>query len=196
MDVVRRSSRYLFSILSQVSYKRHSGPALVAEPLWVYIGKLSAILAEVGVAHVAGFVECVVEGKRCGERMGCLTALAHLEVVEQQRTIVGVSAVVDDLVGALYGIEVTQIGDALGSDNDVDRVLGVVGMGHHRHYIGDKAAFSNRGAREDGDVGVAGEGARAADTVHHLGTEHVGGVYATEYIGLESGIHGYNAESA
>lgn len=147
MDVVRRSSRYLFQRPpSQASENDTAAPPWWRSRCGFYLVKLSAILAEVGVAHVAGFVECVVEGKRCGERMRCLTPLAHLEVVEQQRTIVGVSAVVDDLVGALYGIEVTQVGDALVGDNDVNRVLGVVGMGHHRHYIGDKAALSNRGA--------------------------------------------------
>lgn len=65
---------------------------------------LSAIFREIGVAHIAGFVESIVESEGCVEAVGCLAAFSHLEVVVEQRTIDGVSAVVDDFVSALHGV--------------------------------------------------------------------------------------------
>ena len=89
--------------------------------------------------------------------MGSLAALANLHVVAEQATVVGVSAVFDDAFGTLHGVEAAEVGDTLVGDDDVDRVLRVVGMGHHRHNVGDKAAFGYRWAREDRDISVAGE---------------------------------------
>ena len=65
------------------------------------------------------------------EGVGRLAAGAMVEVVEQQGTVVGVRAVVDDFVGALHGVLVAQVGDTLVGDDDVDAVLAVVGVGHH-----------------------------------------------------------------
>lgn len=78
--------------------------------------------------------------------MGCLAALAHFEVLVQQGTIVGVSAVVYDGFGAVYGVEVTEVGDTLVGDYHVDGVFGVVSVSHHRHDVGNQAAFGDRGA--------------------------------------------------
>lgn len=136
----------------------------------------SAVFREVGVLHAAGFVESAVEFEGCLQGDGSLAAFAHLKIVEEQRAIDRVSAVVDDLVGAFDRILVTEIGDALVGHEDIDRVFAVVGMGHHRHDVADQAAFRHRRTAEDRDIGVAGEVARAADAVHHLGAEHVGRV--------------------
>lgn len=43
---------------------------------------ISGEFGEIDVAHVAGLVEGVVERKGCLERVGRLTALAKLEIVE------------------------------------------------------------------------------------------------------------------
>ncbi len=55
-------------------------------------------------------------------------------------------AVVDDSVSALHGIKAAQVGDALIGDDDVDRVLGVVDVRHHRHDVRDLALLGDRGA--------------------------------------------------
>lgn len=73
----------------------------------------SAVFREVGVLHAAGFVESAVEFEGCLQGDGSLAAFAHLKIVEEQRAIDRVSAVVDDLVGAFDRILVTEIGDAL-----------------------------------------------------------------------------------
>ena len=109
------------------------------------------------VAHVAGFVEGVVECEGAFEHVRCLAAASDFEIVVEQFAVHGVSAVVDNLVGALNGVFSAEVGDALVGDEDVDRVFGVVGVGHHGHDVGDEAAFGYRRAGEDGDVGVAGE---------------------------------------
>lgn len=70
----------------------------------LYRQGLSAIFREIGVAHIAGFVESIVECEGCVEAVGSLTAFSHLEVVVEEGTIAGVSAVVDDFVSALHGV--------------------------------------------------------------------------------------------
>ena len=52
--------------------------------------------------------------------MGCLSAFAELEVVEQEWTIHGVRAVVNDFVSAFYGVFATEVSDALVGDDYVD----------------------------------------------------------------------------
>lgn len=104
---------------------------------------LSAVFCEVGVAHVACFVEGVVKFEGCGECVGCLAALAELEVVEEQALVIGVGTVLDDAVGALHGVETAEVGDTLVGDDDVDGVLGVVAVGHDGHDVGDESAFGH-----------------------------------------------------
>ena len=67
---------------------------------------------------------------------------------------------------------------------------------YHRDDGTDFAAFGYRGGSEDGEVSVAGKVARTADTVHHLGSYHVGAVYISVYIGFQGGIDGYQSHAA
>lgn len=131
-------------------------------------------LLEFGVAHIAGFVEGVVEREGGGKGVGGLSSLAEFEVFAQERTIVRVRAVVDDAFGALNGVKSAQVGNALVGDEDVDGVFGVVLMSNHGDDVADAAALGYGGAGEDAQVGVAGKVAGAADTIHHLGAEHMG----------------------
>ena len=64
--------------------------------------------------------ECRIEGCRC------LTAFAHAQVFTQQGTVVGMRAVFDDFMCALFGVFCSQVGDTLVGDEDVDRVLAMV----------------------------------------------------------------------
>lgn len=147
------------------------------------------ILGEVGVAHVAGIHECVMEGERALEVYRSLTCNTKTQIFVQKRPVFGRSAVVDDCTSSVDRIEVTEIGDALVGYDHVDGVLAVVGMRNHRHDIGDKTALAGGGAGENGEVCVAGEVARATDTIHHTGAENVCGVHVAEDVSFESGVH-------
>lgn len=68
--------------------------------------------------------ECGVE---CG---GCLSTFAQAQILAQERTVVGVGAILDNRVGALFGVFRTKVGDALVGNEDVDGVLAVVDVRH------------------------------------------------------------------
>lgn len=87
------------------------------------------------------FVECAVEFERSLKGDRCLTAFAEFQIVEQQRTIDRMSAVVDDLVGAFNRIFAAKVCYALICNKNVDRVFAVVRMGYHRHDVAYQAAF-------------------------------------------------------
>ena len=102
----------------------------------------SAVFCEVGFAHVALFLECGVE-RECGlERHRGLSG-SELEVIPEKLLIHGVGAVLDDCFGTLHGIFVAQVGDTLIGDDDVDRVLCVVDMGHMRHDVAYQALLGD-----------------------------------------------------
>ena len=52
------------------------------------------------------------------------------------------------------------------------------------------------GAGEDGEVGVAGEIAGAADAVHHGFAHDVSGIHVAAEVDFDGGIHGNDAETA
>ena len=87
--------------------------------------------------HVAGFVESVVKCESALEVYRSLSGYTALEVFEQQRTVVGVSAVVDDFVSTLHWVFHAEVGNTLVGDDNVDRVLAVVGVSDHGHDIAD-----------------------------------------------------------
>lgn len=96
-----------------------------------YTARITTICArraldKFGVAHVACFDECFVEGECVAERMGSMGVGTAGEIVTQQRTIVGVGAMLYDFMCALYRRLTTQVGYALIGDDDVYRVLRVV----------------------------------------------------------------------
>lgn len=154
------------------------------------------ILGEVGVAHVAGIHECVMEGERALEVYRSLTCNTKTQIFVQKRPVFGRSAVVDDCASSVDRIEVTEIGDALVGYDHVDGVLAVVGMRNHRHDIGDKTALAGGGAGENGEVCVAGEVARATDTIHHLRSADMCGIDITINICFDGSIDRDNTETA
>lgn len=129
----------------------------------LYIRRLSgsccglAVFGEVGVVHVAGFVECAVEFECCLKSSGGLSAFAEVEIIEEQTSVERVCAVVDNLVSSFDRIFVAQVCDALVCDEDVDGVFAVVGVCDHRHDVANQATFRNRGAAENRNVGIAGK---------------------------------------
>jgi hypothetical protein len=89
-----------------------------------------------------------------------------------------------------------KVGDPVFGDEHLHGVFAVVHVRAHRHDGRDVAALGGGRAGEDGDVGVAGEIPGAADAVHHLLAEHVGGVDVAEDIGFERGVDGDDADAA
>ena len=82
-------------------------------------------------------------------------------------------AVLYDAFRTLSWREPTEVGDTVLGDENLDRVLGVIHVAHHRYDSADGTALSGRGRGEDRDVAIAGEVARATDAVHHLSAEDV-----------------------
>jgi hypothetical protein len=58
------------------------------------------------------------------------------------------------------------------------------------------AALGRRRRHEEGQVGVAGKVARAADAVHDAGAHDVGGVDVAVDVGLDHAVHGDQAQAA
>src|SRR5690606_18728533 len=98
------------------------------------------------------------------------------EVIVQRVAVFGVDAVVDDDPRAFTRREPTQVRQALFGHQDIHVVLGMVDVADHGHNAGNGAALGDRLGDEDGQVGVAGEIPRAADTIHHPGAADVGRV--------------------
>ena len=84
------------------------------------------IFSEIRQVHVALACQCVVHSECSGQAMACLSHLGEFEVFAQQRTVIGVSTVLDDEVRALDGALATEVGHTLFGNDDVDIMLRVV----------------------------------------------------------------------
>ena len=83
-----------------------------------------------------------MEGESCVESVGSLaTVSAQFEVVAEKFAGHGMSTVVDDFVSAFHRVKTAEVSDTLVSNEDVDRVFGVVDMGYHRNDVGNLALF-------------------------------------------------------
>ena len=109
---------------------------------------------------------------------------------------IGMRAVADDGAGALAWRAPAQVGDAPLRHDHLHRMLAVVDVRDHGHDGADLPVLGGGGAREDGDVGVAREIARAADAVHHLASHDVRAVDVAENVRLERGVDRDDAETA
>ena len=69
-----------------------------------------------------------MEGERGVEGGRSLAPFAQAQIIAKDGAIVGVSAVLDNLMCSLLRVFCTEVGDALIGDENVDRVLAVVGM--------------------------------------------------------------------
>lgn len=160
------------------------------------VGKLLHEFGEVGLAHVAAVHESFVESESGTEIVGSMSALRELEIIPHELFVHGVYTVLDDSLGTLAGILAAKVGHTLLGSENLHGVLAVVDMAYHRNESRDHAALLDRGTGEDGEVSVAGEVSRTADTVHHLGAEYMSGVYITEDVSFKSSIHRDKTESA
>ncbi len=124
-----------------------------------------------------------------------MTGTGGLEVIQQVGAVGGVRAVGDDTASAFQWGKPAEVGDALVGNYHMNGVFVMVHMAGHGDDGGDFAAFGNAGGHVNAEEGVAGEVARAADAVHHVGTGDVGGVGVAVEIDFEGGVGGDNTKA-
>ena len=146
--------------------------------------------------HIALAGQRVVHSESCRQVVVRMTAHGNLQVVVEQRTVVGMCAVVDNQTGALHRALAAEVGDTLLRDDDVDVVLRVILMAHEGNDAGNQTTLGCRRAGEDRDVGIALEVARATDAVHHLRATDLGGVHVAIEVALDGGVDGDDTQSA
>src|SRR5690606_10854651 len=118
------------------------------------------------------------------------TGLGFLQVVDRLALVVRVHAVVDDAFGRFDRGQAAQVRVALLGDDHVQVMGVVVHVADDVHGRGDVAVLGGGGGHEDVDAGVAGEVARAANAVHHVGAAHVGGVHVAVDVHFQRGVEG------
>ena len=123
-------------------------------------------------------------------------AAGQFEIIPKQLFVVGMRTILDDSLRTFFRTLATKVGNTLFGDDDIYRMLAVVEVRHHRNDSADLTFLSHRRTSEDRDLSVAGEVARAADTVHHLRATDVGRVHVTVNIRLDSRIDGNYTETA
>ena len=149
-----------------------------------------------GTTHIACFHEAAMEGEGVFEAEWLVTIFGEREIAAQFVPEIRVGAAIDNDFRPLARIEAAQIGDAVFGDDDLHGVLAVVRVRDLGHDGADLATLLERGAGEDGEVGIAGEVARTTDPVHHRFTKKVCAVDVTLDVGLDSGIHGHDTQAA
>src|SRR5690554_3428947 len=154
------------------------------------------VLREVGIHHTSCFLQCMVKGETGIEILRYMTLYTAIDIFVQQRTIIGMCTLLDDLYGTVPWPFTSQIGYTILRHHDLYRVLIMVFMCHLRHDTADGTVLGRRGCEKDGEVGVAGKVTRAAYTVHHLGTVHVRRVHTPEYIHFNGCIQCDDTEAA
>src|SRR4051794_8312891 len=117
-----------------------------------------------------------------------------IQVLHELLTELGMRAVLNDQLGALVRILSTQVSDALFGDDHLDGMFAVVEMADQWNDSADLPAFRRRRTAENAQVRVASEVARSADSVHQLLAHHMRAVYVPEYVRLDRGVDGDDAQ--
>lgn len=118
---------------------------------------LSQVVLPLGITHVSRLEELLVHREGEGQVMLRLPVLCMLEIIAQHLAVLGCDTVIDDLFGTLTGTLTTQVGYSLLGHDDLDRVLAMIEVGHHRYDGGDSTVLRRGGGCEDREVGVTGE---------------------------------------
>ena len=103
--------------------------------------------------------------------------------------------VVDDCFSTFDRTQAADIGNALLGYKDHRIVFRMVGVSDHRHYAGDRAAFSGRRRRKNSQEAVAHIVAATADTIHHRATHNVGRIGLSIDIKFKRSVHCDNAQT-
>ena len=131
------------------------------------------ILSKVGQPHIALAHECVVKGEGATHGLWLVAATRYFKIVAQQRTVVGMGAVLNDFLGTAQCSLASEIGHTLFGDNDVHVVLGGDHMAAHGHNGTDGTILGGRRGIEYADGAIALIVARATDAVHQFGAADV-----------------------
>ena len=104
--------------------------------------KSTLIIFPLGVAHVARLEEFLVHSQCAREGVRRMGSLAHFEVLAQHRTILGIYAIVDNLVSALNRALAAEVCDTMLGDYHLYGVLRVIQVRNHWNESGDGATLS------------------------------------------------------
>ena len=121
------------------------------------VGLVLLVLRPVDVAHITRGCDLLMERKASIETLRRMTLHSEVEVVTQQLLVVGVYALLDDLLSTLAGALTTEVSDTVLGDDDLHRVLTVVEVRDHRYEGRDLAVLSGRRRGEDREIAIASE---------------------------------------
>lgn len=131
---------------------------------------------------------------------GDAVGFSHLVVLQELILVIRMGAILDEVLSSLSGRHATDIRDTLLGDDHIEIVLGVIDVGAHGHNAGHAGGVglgrTSGRSMHDGEVGVAEEITRAAETVDDLGAANEGGVGVAVHIDLNGGVHGDDTETA
>src|SRR5690554_2520477 len=148
--------------------------------------------------HGAFFGQVDVPGEGLVQQvrgMAAALGLGLFEVITGLLLVAWVHAVLDDCLSSLAWRQTTQVGVALLGDDHVHVVVGVVHVGYERYDGGNCAVFRRGSSHKNGDAGVTGKVAGAADTVHHVGAADVGGVDVAVDVYFQRGVEGNDSKT-
>lgn len=113
----------------------------------------SAIYSKV-LLHLEATVE---ELRLVADTLGQTLLLGHVEVLLDDRLVLGVYALVDDHLGAILRCEASQVCQTLLGDQDVEVMLSVVDVRSFRNHTGNAArvGLARTGRRRVHDLQVA-----------------------------------------
>ena len=127
----------------------------------------------------------VVRGLQGLAFRGCLERA--VVVFLKQRPVIRVCES-NDFFYTLARCKAPQVCVAVLGDDHLDVLFGVVHVGDKRNDGGDGTALGIGRRDEGADVAVAGEVRGTADTVHHAGTDDVGGVNIAVNVGFDQAV--------
>ena len=155
------------------------------------------IFAEISKSHVALLQEGVVESERGAHALGLVSHGRNvLQVIAQQRSVVGMGAMLDDFMSPAHGSFAAKVGHALLGDDDVHVVLRAVYMATHRYDGRYLSVLGSRRRIENADGAVALIVAGTADAVHQLRPADMTGVLVAIEVDLQGRVHGDHPEAA
>lgn len=92
----------------------------------LYVIKTLCELAPVGQSHIALAQKSIMHTKCCTHIVAGLSLGREMQVIPQELTIVGVSAILNDGLGTLHRTLATKVSNTLLSNHDVHTMLVVV----------------------------------------------------------------------
>jgi hypothetical protein len=125
--------------------------------------------------------------------------LSPIKIISQDRSVIGVRAVLDDNTGTLTRRQSTNISKTLLSNDDIEIVLGLIDVRGEGHDARDTGGIGlggpGTGSVHDTVLGVAEEIGRTAETVQHARAHDTGAVGVRVDVHFNGGVHADAAEA-